>query len=171
MAKRFKGFIIPILAFTLLSFSAGLAYSEEIDRIDLLLIIEELSFQPLLQAQVLASVVKESGLFNLDGRIVDVESGFDLPLIQDLDGKSYDLIVIIPKGGLETFFQIWAITDYPITPPLQGAIQFLSAVVGEVFSPKVEVTDVAEDLIPGYFAAVFLRDGLLEENKNIGVYH
>ena len=100
-----------------------------------------------------------------------MESGFDLPPIEGLGGKSYDLIMIIPKGGLETFFQIWAITDYPITPQLQRAIQFLSAVVEEVFGPKVEVTDVTEDLIPGYFAAVFLRDGLLEENKNIGVYH
>lgn len=165
MAKRFKGFIIPILALTLLAVSAGLGYSEETDRIDLLLIIEEVSFQALLQAQVLASVAKESGLFDLDSRIVDVDSGFDLPPIEDLGGKSYDLIVIIPKGGLETFFQIWAITDYPITPPLQRAIQFLSAVVGEVFGPKVEVTDVTEDLVPGYFAAVFLRDGLLRENK------
>ena len=165
MAKRFKGFIIPILALTLITLAAGLGSGQENDRIDLLLIIEEVSFQPLLQAQVLASVAKESRLFNLDSRVVDVDSGFDLPQIEDLGGKSYDLIVIIPQGGLETFFQIWAITDYPIMPPLQGAIQFLSAVVGEVFGPQVEVTDITEDLIPGYFAAVFLRDGLLRENK------
>ena len=165
MAKRFKRFIIPILALTLITLAAGLGYGQENDRIDLLLITEEVAFQPLFQAQVLASIVNESGLFNLDSRVVDVDSGFDLPPIEDLGGKSYDLIVIIPKGGLETFFQIWAITDYPITPPLQGAIQFLSAVVGEVFGPKVEVTDVTEDLVPAFFAAVFLRDGLLRENK------
>lgn len=168
MCKRFKCMIIPILVLTLITLAAGLGYGQENGRINLLLIIEEVAFQPLLQAQVLASVAKKSGLFNLDSRIVDVESGFDLPLIQDLDGESYDLIVIIPKGGLETFFQIWAITDYPITPQLQGAIQFLSAVVGEVFGPKVEVTDVTEDLIPAFFAAVFLRNGLLRKNKNIG---
>ena len=165
MCKRFKCLIIPILALTLLALSAGLGYGEEADRIDLLLIIEEVSFQSLLQAQVLASVAKESGLFKLDSRVVDVDSGFDLPSIQGLDGKSYDLIVIIPKGGLEIFFQIWAITDYPITPPLQGAIQFISAIVEGVFGPQVEVADVTEDLIPAFFAAVFLRDGLLRENK------
>lgn len=165
MAKRFKVFIIPILALTLITLATGLGYGQENDRIDLLLIIEEVSFQPLLQAQVLASVAKESGLFNLDSRIVDVDSGFDLPPIEDLGGKSYDLIVIIPKGGLETFFQFWAITDYPITPPLQRAIQFLSVIVGEVFGPQVEMADVTEDLIPGYFAAVFLREELLRENR------
>jgi hypothetical protein len=102
---------------------AGAAQPSE--RVDLLLVDETQTLQASLMVQVYAKALQESGLFNLDAKVVSVQSSYDDPLGVNPTEKRYELIVIVPRGIEDgSVPQIWMITR-PIGP--QTRPQLLAA--------------------------------------------
>ena len=134
------------------------------ERFALLIVDETKTFSSSIRVQVLASLLNKSGKFALSARFVDVPSSFADPLRGLEPDRRYDLILIIPRGIDDgTVRQLWiASRPFPeISEGLRGAIALLKQLAGRVFIGAAEAVDVTDDLIPGYFATIFIREGWL----------
>jgi len=133
-------------------------------RVRLLLVDETKTLENSMRVQVLASVAKKTGQFELSATIVDVVSSFDHPLTGQRPHTAYDVIVVLPKGlDDDTLNQVWILTrpiDRDMRPEVKTAIAILHGLGQKVF-PGISFTDVTQDLIPGYFAALLIREGWL----------
>ncbi len=101
--------------------------------------------------------------FSVAAQFAEVETGMEVPPLKNVTGKSFDLIVIVPRN-LEELQQIWLITRpwNELAPPVQSSVQTVAQVVGKIFgSTGVHPRDVTQDLVPGWFAAIFQQMGLL----------
>ena len=134
----------------------------------LLLIDETKTFTATMRVGALAKVVRNTKMFDLSVKLVDVTSSYADPLEAETieEGTSpYQIILIVPRGiDNGSVDQIWLVTRSleEISQPLQAAIGALSTIVDQVFQGIAEATDVSEDLFPGFFAALYLQKGILE---------
>ena len=134
------------------------------ERFALLIVDETKTFSSSIRVQVLASLLNKSGQFELSARFVDVPSSFADPLQGLEPDRRYDLILIIPRGIDDgTVRQLWVVSRpfHEISEGLREAIALLKQLAGRVFTGAAEAVDVTDDLIPGYFATLFIREGWL----------
>jgi len=131
-----------------------------------LLVDETKTFSSTMRVGILAGVLKKSGIVELSVRLVDVESSGDDPLraARVAEEKPFDLILIVPRGIDDgTIRQVWLVTrpleELPV--PFREGLALLSGVVDRVFAGVATAVDVTEDLYPGLFAALYVREGLL----------
>ena len=115
--------------------------------------------------QVNALVQTLRGMSNLSvaAQFVEVDSGIDLPPLKHVDGKHFDVVVIVPRE-LDQFGQIWLITRpwNALTPSVQTAVGTIANTVEAIFgNTGVHPRNVNQDLVPAWFAAIFQRLGLL----------
>lgn len=115
--------------------------------------------------QVNALVQTLRGISNLSvaAQFVEVDSGMDLPPLKNVADKRFDVLVIVPRE-LEQFGQIWLITRpwNELTPSVQTAVGTIAGRVETIFgNTGVHPRNVNQDLVPGWFAAIFQRLGLL----------
>lgn len=134
----------------------------------LLLVDATKTFSATMRVGALAKVIRNTGLFDLSVRLVDVASSYVDPLgamAFNTETQPYQIILIIPRGiDNGTVNQIWLVTRsfVEVSPPLGAAIGTLSNIVDQVFGGIAEAIDVSEDLFPGFFAALYLKRGILE---------
>jgi len=130
----------------------------------LLIVDETQTFGSTIRLQVLARLVNKTGWFELTAKFVRVESSFDDPLRGEEPDRRYDVILILPKGIDDgTVRQLWVVTRPWIELPesLRAAVEQLKALADGVFQGAATAVDVTDDLIPAYFAALFLKEGWL----------
>ena len=130
----------------------------------LLIVDETQTFGSTIRLQVLASLLNKTKGFELTAKFVRVESSFDDPLQGEEPEQRYDIVLIIPKGVDDgTMRQLWLATRPWVELPeeLRSAAEQLKVIANEVFQGAATAVDVTEDLIPAYFAALFMREGWL----------
>jgi len=130
----------------------------------LLLVDETKTFSSTMRVGALAGILRNSGMVDVSIELVDVESSYEDPLsgIAVVE-EPHDIILIIPKGIDDgTVGQIWVVTRFfEEASPEYAALTSLSAVIDQVFEGIAEAVDVSEDLWPGFYAALYLKQGWL----------
>jgi len=130
----------------------------------LLLVDETKTFSLTMRVGALAGILRKTGMVNVSIELVDVESSYEDPLSGiALAEEPYDIILIIPKGIDDgTVGQIWLVTRFfEETSPEYAGLTALSGIIDQVFQGVAEAIDVSEDLFPGFFAALYLKQGWL----------
>lgn len=135
-------------------------------KVDLLLVDETQTLQASLMVQAYARALQESGLFNFDAKIVQVESSYDDPLGVNPTDKKYELIAIVPRGIEDgSVPQVWLITK-PIgpqtRPELLAAIELIRQRVAQGSGGLFKALTVLDDSALGIFSSVFDRHGWLK---------
>ncbi len=136
------------------------------NKVDLLLVDETQTLQASLMVQIYARALQESGLFNFEAKVVQVESSYDDPLGVNATDKQYELIVIVPRGIEDgSVPQIWLITR-PIgpqtRPELLAAIELIRQRVAQGSAGLFTALTVMDDGALGIFSSVFERHGWLK---------
>ncbi len=155
-----------VLTMSLLIVFALAGAAQPTERVDLLLVDETQTLQASLMVQIYARALQESGLFNLDAKVVSVQSSYDDPLGVNLTEKRYELIVIVPRGIEDgSVPQIWMITR-PIgpqtRPQLLNALELIRQRVEQGSAGLFKALTVMDDGALGIFATVFERHGWLK---------
>ncbi len=155
-----------VLTMSLLIVFALAGAAQPSERVDLLLVDETQTLQASLLVQIYARALQESGLFNLDAKVVSVRSSYDDPLGVNLTEKRYELIVIVPRGIEDgSVPQIWMITR-PIgpqtRPQLLNALELIRQRVEQGSAGLFKALTVMDDGALGIFATVFERHGWLK---------
>lgn len=160
--------ILALAALSLVGWVAPSGSAQDRDQggppFKLLIVDETRTFASSMRVEVLARALKRTGLFNLSAKVVEVESSFVDPLQGLEPDRRYDLILIIPRGlDDQTVRQLWLVTrPFPeLSPALRSAVALAKAVSDKIFTRVAEAVDVTDDLIPGFFATLFIREGWL----------
>ncbi|MFQ6034151.1 MAG: hypothetical protein ACE5KR_04745 [Candidatus Bipolaricaulia bacterium] len=143
---------------------AALGQEEGAQKFNLLIVDETRTFGSSIRVEVLARVLLKTGLFELSAKIVEVPSSFADPLQGLEPDKRYDLILVVPQGIDDgTVKQIWVATrPFPeLDEELRGAVGTVKEIANGIFRGAATAVGVTDDLIPGYFAAIFIREGWL----------
>ena len=162
-----KLLVVLVLALLLLlggSVTNGLAQDRGEEQFKLLIVDETRTFSSSMRVEVLARALIRTELFELSARIVKVSSSFEDPLQGEEPDQQYDVILIVPRGIDDgTVKQIWIATrPFPeLDEGLRGAVGTIKEIADGIFRGAAEAVDVPDDLIPGYFAAIFIREGWL----------
>lgn len=130
----------------------------------LLLVDETKTFSSTMRVGALAGILRKSGMVDVSVKLVEVKSSYEDPLSGiALTEEPYDLILIIPRGIDDgSVKQIWLVSCYYERTALQyAAIVALSGIIDQIFQGIATATDVTEDLWPGFFAALYLKQGWL----------
>ena len=130
----------------------------------LLIVDETRTFSSSMRVEVLARALIRTELFDLSAKIIDVSSSFDDPLQGEEPDQQYDVILIVPRGIDDgTVKQIWIATrPFPeLDEGLRGAVGTIKEIADGIFRGAAEAVDVTDDLIPGYFATLFIKEGWL----------
>jgi hypothetical protein len=165
MSKKLRFLLIPLFLL-LIDWGAlsGLGQEEQPQRFQLLIVDETKSFVASMGVELFARTVRRTGLFDLSAKIVDVDSSFANPLQGEEPDRRYDVIVIVPRGiDDDSIREIWIATRpfSEISGELRNAVALIKEIVNRVPQARIRAVDVTEDLIPGFFATVFIREGWL----------
>jgi len=133
--------------------------------VDLLIVDETQTFRGALMVNLLAAMLKETGLFAIEAKFVEVSSSFDDPLGINGTERRYEMILVIPVGVERgTLRQIWIVTC-PLThqtrPQILKGIETIQRLVEEGSQGLIEAASVRDDAIPGFFSTLFSRAGWL----------
>jgi hypothetical protein len=135
--------------------------------IDILIIDETETLLESIAVNIIAAMLRqETELFGqVDAIISTVDSPFDLPVRENTMNRSYDLVIIAPKGVLD-LKQIWLVTPTYIEqlPELSAAIDFLSGLAEQLsgqFEFEANLLNVSHDLFIGILAGYFCQLGIL----------
>ncbi|MFQ6118157.1 MAG: hypothetical protein ACE5LQ_07805 [Candidatus Bipolaricaulia bacterium] len=134
------------------------------ERFKLLIVDETRTFSSSMRVEVLARALIRTELFDLSAKIIEVSSSFDDPLQGEEPDQQYDVILIVPAGIDDgTVKQIWVVTQpfTEISEELRDAVATVKQAANGIFRGAAEAVDVTEDLLPGYFAAIFIKEGWL----------
>jgi hypothetical protein len=163
--------LLPILILTLLllvggSASSGWAQDQGQGELQfkLLIVDETRTFSSSMRVEVLARAIIRTALFDLSAKLIEVGSSYDDPLQGEEPDRQYDVILIVPRGIDDgTVKQLWIATRpfTEVSEELRDAVAQLKEIADGIFQGAAEAVDVAEDLLPGYFATIFIREGWL----------
>jgi len=159
MSKVFIGVCVGLLLWG----NFGMA---EPQQVELLLVDETKTLQASLLVQALAKTLKDTGLFNLEAKFVDVKSSFDDPLGPNEGDKKYEMIFVIPRALEEGYFKhLWVVTR-PINHGTRGevleGIQAIKRIIQQGSGGQFKAVGVMDDLIPALFSTIFARNGWLK---------
>jgi len=159
--------LLAVLALLLLlggSVTNGFAQDRGEAQFKLLIVDETRTFSSSMRVEVLARVLIRTELFELSAKIIEVGSSYDDPLRDEEPDQQYDVVLIVPVGIDDgTVKQLWIATRpfTEISEELRGAVGMIKEIADGIFRGAAEGLDVTDDLIPGYFAAIFIREGWL----------
>jgi len=139
------------------------APSAQPEPLKVLIIDETRTLTASFQVNALILALRAQPALAVAAQFAKVPSGMEFPPLKKLDGRRFDLIVIVPRK-LNEFHQIWLITRpwNELSPALQTTVGAIAQVIEKIFGPGgVHPRDVRQDLVPGWFAAIFERLGLL----------
>jgi hypothetical protein len=158
------GLLLALVPLAVVGQEPGCSQDEEQSKVRLLLVDETKTFSSTMRVGALAGILRKSGMVDVSVELIDVESSYEDPLSGiALAEEPYDLILIIPRGIDDSSVkQIWLVTRFfEETSPEYAALTSLSAVIDHVFQGIAEAIDVREDLWPGFYAALYLKQGWL----------
>ncbi len=166
MLNRRNVVIIVMTALAVFAISAAAQQSPtQYGKVRLLLVDETKTFSSTMRVGALAGILKKSEIFDVAVKMVDVSSSYADPLTGEPPAEGpYDIILIIPRGIDDgSVDQIWLVTRGfdELPPPVVQGIKMLSALVDKVFAGLAQATDVSEDLFPGFFSALYVKEGWL----------
>ncbi|OGF56161.1 MAG: hypothetical protein A2Z21_10490 [Candidatus Fraserbacteria bacterium RBG_16_55_9] len=166
MALRKLAYSAILIGFLLLGAGGSVASQADAPKVQLLLVDETQTLQASILVQVLAQTLIRTGLFELQAKIVNVQSSFDDPLGPNPTDKQYELILIIPRGLEDgSLREIWMVTK-PITfgtrPELLTAIQTIKSLIEQGTEGRLKAIGVMDDFAPAWFAAIFAWHGWLQ---------
>ena len=130
----------------------------------MLLVDETKTFSSTMRVGALAGILRKTGMVNVSVELIDVESSYENPLSGiALPEEPHDIILIIPKGIDDgSVKQIWLVTRFfEETSPEFAGLTALSGIIDQIFQGIAEAVDVSEDLWPGFYAALYLKQGWL----------
>jgi len=162
MSKKVWIFIPMVML--LLGWGALSGLSQEPFKFKLLVVDETKTFASSIRVELLARAIKRTGLFELSAKIVDVGSSFANPLQGEKPDKRYEIIIIVPRGIDDgTVRQVWISTRpfTEISEELRSAVTVIKEIANGISQGMAKAVDVTEDLIPGYFATLFIKEGWL----------
>ncbi len=159
-------FIGSVLGLLLWSGWGDVASQAEAPKVEMLLVDETQTLQASILVQILAQALNRTGLFELEAKIVHVQSSFDDPLGPNPTDTRYELILIIPRGVEDgSLRQLWIATQ-PIThetrPELVAGIETIKSLIAQGTAGRLAALGVMDDLMPAWFAAIFTRNGWLK---------
>jgi hypothetical protein len=152
--------LVVTLAVALVGYGQG-ETDQGIREARLLLVDETKTFSSTMRVGALAGILRKSGMVDLSVELVDVETSYGNPLDNvALADEPYDLILIIPRGIDDgSVKQIWLVTRFlEKTSPEYASLMALSGIIDQVFQGIAEAIDVREDLWPGFYAALYLKE-------------
>ncbi len=134
-------------------------------KVRLLLVDETRTFFSTMRVGILAGILKKNELFEVDVKMVEVESSYVDPLAgSEPEAQNYDIILIVPRGiDNGSVSQIWIVTRgfSELSSPVTGAIDALKGIIEKMFVEVAVPTDVNDDLYPGFFSALYVNEGWL----------
>ena len=143
--------------------SPGVAQDEA--PLDLLIVDETQTIEASLFVNMAAAVLKGTGMFNVEAKIVDVDSSFDDPLGPNETDRVYDIIVVVPRAlDQRRLMQIWLATcPYLAGGPdvLERGVATIQDLVAERSQGQLTALGVHDDAVPGLFATIFDHHGWL----------
>lgn len=138
----------------------------EPQKVELLLVDETRTLQTSLMVQVFAKALKDTGLFNLEAKFVDVKSSFDDPLGPNEGDKKYEMILVIPRALEEgSFKHLWIVTrpiNHNTRAEVLEGIQTIKNIIHQGSRGQFQAVGVMDDLIPALFSTIFTRNGWLK---------
>ena len=159
-----RAIVFALLALLFVASVQVLAQSQQQMKLRLLLVDETKTFSSTMRVGALAGVLKKTGMVDLSVKMIDVDSSYVDPLAGlDAPKQPYDLVLIIPRGiDNGSISQIWLVSEYYASSTPQYALLVgLSRIVDQVFQGIAKATDVAEDLWPAGYAALYHKEGWL----------
>jgi len=159
---------LVVLGLLLSAAAAGTAEQPPLaqgEKVRLLLVDETKTFSSTMRVGILAGILKKSGLFEVDVKMVEVDSSYADPLVGCTPpDRPYAIILIVPRGiDNRSIDQVWIVTRgfVELPPPVIGAIDALDGILGNVFAGSAIPTDVNDDLYLDFFSALYVVEGWL----------
>jgi len=157
--------ILLLVGLVLATGSASLSAQDDDAKLDLLIVDETKTFEASLFVNMAAGVLKQTGMFNVEAKFVDVDSSFDDPLGFNETGKVYDIIAVVPRAlERRELMQLWLATC-PYLPggpdELQRGVETVRDLVEERSQGQLAALGVHDDAVPGLFATIFANHGWL----------
>ncbi|MFB6286126.1 MAG: hypothetical protein ABEK03_06080 [Candidatus Bipolaricaulia bacterium] len=135
------------------------------DRVDVLIVDETKTFQASLVVNALAGGLKQTGLFNVNAVFPDVASSYDDPLGRNSGDATYEIILIVPRADvLFGLGQLWIATcniPHRASPDVIEGVETIQTLVANNDQVDIRALSVADDAMPGYFAALLMDHGWL----------
>ena len=141
------------------------AQDDDEAKLDLLIVDETKTFEASLFVNMAAGVLKQTGMFNVEAKFVDVASSFDDPLGPNESDTVYDIIAVVPQAlERRELTQLWLATC-PYLPggpdELQRGVETVRDLVAERSQGQLTAVGVHDDAVPGLFATIFANHGWL----------
>jgi hypothetical protein len=156
---------VVVLLFVGIAGVAQQAPGPQGEKVRLLIVDETKTFSSTMRVGVLAGILKKNELFEVDVKMVEVDSSYVDPLVASKPpAQPYDIILIVPRGiDNGSVDQIWIVTRgfAELSPPATGAIDALEGIINKLFAEVAVPTDVNADLFPGFFSALYVEEGWL----------
>ncbi len=159
--------IIVLLFAALLLAPAGSSFGAQDEEapLDLLIVDETQTFEASLFVNMAAGALKQTGMFNVEAKFVDVDSSFDDPLGPNETDQVYDVIAIVPRAlEQRELMQLWLATC-PYLPggpdELQRGVATIQELVAGRSQGQLTALGVHDDAAPALFATIFANHGWL----------
>lgn len=157
----------PLLIATLMLPQLGAAQSGEADanRVDLLIVDETKTFQASLVVNALAGGLKRTGQFNVQAVFPDVGSSYEDPLGRNTGEAQYEIVLVVPR--VDVLFglgQLWIATcgiPHQASSAVIDGVTTMQTMIERNGQMGIQALSVADDAMPGYFAALFVQHGWL----------
>ena len=135
------------------------------EKVRILIVDETKTFSSTMRVGVLAGILKKNPLFEVDVKMVEVDSSYVDPLGgSEPPAQPYDIILIIPRGiDNGAVHQIWIVTRglIELSPSVAAAFEALEGILEKVFAELAVPTDVTDDLYLAFFSALYVVEGWL----------
>jgi len=161
---------IVLLFAALLLMPAGSSLGAQADEapLDLLIVDETKTFEASLLVNTAAGALKQTGMFSVKAKFVDVSSSFDDPLGPNETDVVYDVIVIVPRAlEQRDLMQVWVATC-PYLPDgpdeLQHGVETVQDLVDARSQGQLTALGVHDDALPALFATILANHGWLNCN-------
>lgn len=167
--RPYRAVIVLLFAAVLLT-SAGPSLGSQADDAPLALLIvdETKTFEASLLVNTAAGALKQTGMFNVEAKFVDVDSSFDDPLGPNATDTVYDIILIVPRAlEQRELMQVW-VASCPYLPDgpdeLEHGVATIQELVDKRSQGMLTALGVHDDAVPALFATIFANHGWLDCN-------
>lgn len=164
-----KGIMLVLVAALLLigitAAAQSISTTPVASPVRLLIVDETKTFASTMRVGITANILKKTKLFAITADMVDVSSSYVNPLAgKTPPDQPYDIVLIFPRGiDNGSVHQIWVVTRSlsVFSPRAAAAVTMLETVINKVFAHVGTAIDVNADLFPGFFSALYVKEGWL----------
>lgn len=135
-------------------------------RVDVLIVDETKTFRASLLVNAFASRLKQTETFAVEAMFPDVASSYEDPLGPNTGEATYEIVLIVPRA--DVLFgrgHLWIATcDIPhrASPAVIEGVETIQTMIANNEQVDIRALNVADDAMPGYFAALLMDHGWLQ---------